>query len=165
MSPEGTVKCVVEIPKGSRNKYERDPDSGEIRLDRFLSASVVYPTDYGYVPGTLGADGDPLDALICVSEPTFPGCVVHGRVIGLFEMEDEHGADAKLLCVPEGDPNWSSLCDLPDLPEQLKREIAHFFSIYKDLDRGRQTHVRGWRDRGAALAELQAARERFDRSL
>jgi inorganic pyrophosphatase len=157
------VKCVVEIPKGSRNKYERDPDTGEIRLDRFLSASVVYPTDYGFVPGTLGADGDPLDALICVSEPTFPGCVVYGRVIGLFEMEDEHKSDAKLLCVPAGDPNWGSLRDLPDLPAQLTAEIGHFFSVYKDLDRTRSARARGWRDRHAALCELHAARQRFER--
>ncbi|HLH64744.1 MAG TPA: inorganic diphosphatase [Solirubrobacteraceae bacterium] len=158
------VRCVVEIPKGSRNKYEHEPGSDAIMLDRFLSASVVYPTDYGYVPGTLAEDGDPLDVLICVSEPTFPGCVVMGRVVGLFDMEDEHGLDAKLLCVPRADPNWSAMRDLDDLPSQLRSEIAHFFSIYKDLDASRHSEVRGWRDRRAALAELAEARARFART-
>src|SRR2546421_12426298 len=98
------IRCVVEIPRGSRNKYEYDPRSGEIVLDRFLSSSVVYPTDYGFVPETLAPDGDELDALICVSEPTFPGCVIMCRTIGLFDMEDEAGLDSKLLCVPCADP-------------------------------------------------------------
>lgn len=156
-----TVKCVVEIPKGSRNKYEYDPESGGIKLDRFLSSSVVYPTDYGYIPDTLSEDGDALDALICVSEPTFPGCIVMCKVIGLFDMEDEHGVDTKVLCVPCDDPGWNALEGLQDLPRVLRNEITHFFSIYKDLEPGKVTNVKGWRDRDAALQEIEAARERF----
>jgi inorganic pyrophosphatase len=122
---------------------------------------VVYPTDYGYVPETLAADGDALDVLVCVSEPTFPGCMILCRTIGLFDMEDEHGLDSKLLCVPCNDPMWSSLQRLDDLPSQLRAEISHFFAIYKDLEVGRESKVKGWRDLEAALQELQDARERY----
>lgn len=155
------IRCVVETPKGSRNKYEYDHEQGEIALDRFLSSSVVYPTDYGFVPNTLAPDGDELDALICVSEPTFPGCVVVCRTIGLFDMEDEEGLDSKLLCVPCGDPQWNALQRLEDLPRQLREEITHFFMIYKELEPGKQTTVKGWRGREAALEELEASRERY----
>ncbi len=155
------VTCVVEIPKGSRNKYEYDPEVGAITLDRFLSSSVVYPTDYGFVPETLAPDGDTLDVLICVSEPTFPGCVIKCRMIGLFDMEDEHGLDSKLLCVPCNDPLWSTLERLEDLPQQLRNEIGHFFAIYKDLEPGKESIVKGWRDREAAVEELKQARQRF----
>ena len=155
------VTCVVEIPKGSRNKYEYDSDSGAIKLDRFLSSSVVYPTDYGFIPETLAPDGDTLDALICVSEPTFPGCLVDCEPIGLFDMEDEKGVDAKVLAVPCDDPGWNTLRRLDDLPESLRNEISHFFAIYKDLEPGKETSVKGWRDRDAAQEEIQAARERY----
>jgi inorganic pyrophosphatase len=155
------IKCVVEIPKGSRNKYEYDPEHGGIKLDRFISASVVYPTDYGFVPETLAEDGDELDALVCVSEPTFPGCIVLCNAIGLFDMEDERGVDSKVLCVPCADPGWNTLEDLEDIPRMLRNEISHFFAIYKDLEPGRESHVKGWRDRQAALAEIEAARQRF----
>jgi inorganic pyrophosphatase len=155
------VKCIVEIPKGSRNKYEYDPESGGIKLDRFLSSSVVYPTDYGYLPETLSEDGDELDALICVSEPTFPGCIVICNPIGLFDMEDEHGVDAKVLCVPCDDPGWNTLECLEDVPVALRDEIMHFFAIYKELEPGRVSKVRGWRDRDDALEEIERARERF----
>jgi inorganic pyrophosphatase len=158
---EDVVRCVVETPKGSRNKYEYDHESDEIALDRFLSSSVVYPTDYGFVPRTLAPDGDELDALICVSEPTFPGCVIRCRTIGLFDMEDEEGVDSKLLCVPCGDPLWSTLERLEDLPRQLREEITHFFTIYKELEPGKETRVKGWRDRDAALQELEQARARY----
>jgi len=157
-----TVKCVVEIPKGSRNKYEYDPDAGGITLDRFLSSSVVYPTDYGFVPQTLALDGDTLDALICVSEPTFPGCIVMCKPIGLFEMEDEKGIDSKVLCVPCDDPGWNTLERVDDLPEVLRNEIAQFFDIYKDLEPGKETSVKGWRDKDAALEEISSARKRFE---
>jgi inorganic pyrophosphatase len=155
------IRCVVEIPKGSRNKYEYDPETGDIVLDRFLSSSVVYPTDYGFVPETLADDGDELDALICVSEPTFPGCVILCRTIGLFDMEDEAGLDSKLLCVPCGDPAWNPLQELDDLPQQLRAEITHFFMIYKELEPGKETNVKGWRDREAALHVLERARQEF----
>jgi inorganic pyrophosphatase len=134
--PSADLKCVVEIPKGSRNKYEYDHECGGIKLDRFLSSSVVYPTDYGFVPETLALDGDPLDALICVSEPTFPGCIVFTRPIAVLEMEDEHGVDPHILCVPCHDP-------------------------YKDLDPDRHSIVKGWSDRDAALQEIDHSRRRF----
>ena len=156
-----TIKCVVEIPKGSRNKYEYDADAGGITLDRFLSSSVVYPTDYGFVPETLALDGDSLDALICVSEPTFPGCIVFCKPIGLFEMEDEKGIDSKVLCVPCDDPGWNTLERLDDLPQVLRNEIGQFFDIYKDLEPGKQSTVKGWRDKDAALEEISSARTRF----
>jgi inorganic pyrophosphatase len=153
--------CVIEIPKGSRNKYEYDPDLGGIKLDRFVSASVVYPTDYGYVPDTLAPDGDPLDALVCVSEPTFPGCIVPTRVIGLVRMADEKGPDDHVMCVPCSDPGWNWVQGLEDLPAQLRREIGHFFSVYKDLDPDKHSEVSGWGGLDEALVRIEESRERF----
>jgi inorganic pyrophosphatase len=153
--------CVVEIPRGSRNKYEYDPVLRAIKLDRFISASVVYPTDYGYVPETLAVDGDPLDVLVCVSEPTFPGCVVPAKPIGLFKMKDEKGPDDHVVCVPCNDPGWNSLEEVDDLPAQLRSEIGHFFDIYKDLDPDRYSEVTGWDDRAAALETIEKAKEMY----
>jgi inorganic pyrophosphatase len=153
--------CVVEIPKGSRNKYEYDPELGGIKLDRFVSASVVYPTDYGYVPDTVAPDGDPLDVLVCVSEPTFPGCIVPARAVGLFRMADEKGPDDHVVCVPFNDPGWNGMHDVEDLPGQLRAEIGHFFSVYKDLDPDRHSDVKGWADRAAALETIDKARQQF----
>ena len=130
--------CIVEIPKGSRNKYEYDHESGGIRLDRFLFSSVVYPTDYGFVPDTLSLDGDPLDVMVCVSEPTFPGIVIPVSVVALFRLVDEGVRDDKLLCVPCEDPGWNWIARLEDVPEQLRCEIAHFFSIYIGTGRTRR---------------------------
>ncbi len=157
------LTCFVEIPKGSRNKYEYDTRTGEIKLDRFLFSSMVYPTDYGFIPGTCGQDGDPLDVMVCVSEPTFPGCRILVKPIALFRMRDEHGVDDKVLAVPLSDPNWNELERLEDLSAQLRDEIAHFFSVYKDLER-KGVEVDGWYPREAALDELRAARERADPS-
>jgi inorganic pyrophosphatase len=162
---EVVLNCVVEIPKGSRNKYEYDKDLGAIKLDRFMSASVVYPTDYGFVPNTLAPDGDPLDVLVCVSEPTFPGCVVPSRVIGLFLMADEKGEDDHVVCVPRNDPAWNTFEDLDDIRELLRAEITHFFTVYKDLDPDRFSEARGWDDRDAALVTIERARERFEQAL
>ena len=158
-SPD-TVECFVEIPKGSRNKYEYDARLGAIKLDRFVSGSVVYPTDYGFIPETLSLDGDALDALICVTEPTFPGCIVFARPIALLDMEDEHGIDPHVVCVALGDPGWSQLERLEDLPALLRAEIEHFFAIYKDLDPDRHSLVCGWHDREAALREIDESRKR-----
>ena len=130
MGPE-PLNCFVEIPKGSRNKYEWDPELKAIKLDRFLFSSVVYPTDYGFIPQTLAGDGDPLDALVCVSEPTFPGCFIPVKAVAVFRMHDEEGQDDKIVCVPHEDPHWNEMNSLDDLPAQLKTEIEHFFSIYK----------------------------------
>jgi inorganic pyrophosphatase len=150
----------VEIPKGSRNKYEYDEDLDAIKLDRFLFASMVYPTDYGYFPDTLGEDDDPLDAMVCVSEPTFPGCVIEAKPIALFKMEDDMGVDDKILCVPCHDPAWNTLETLDDLTDQLRNEIEHFFSVYKDLEQ-KKVSVDGWYSRDDALKSIKEARERF----
>jgi inorganic pyrophosphatase len=158
--PTEALICMVEIPKGSRNKYEFDPELGAIKFDRFVSASVVYPTDYGFFPETLGLDGDELDALVCLSEPTFPGCLIPVRPIGLLRMTDENGQDDKVVCVPISDPRWNVYEHLDDLPQQLRDEIFHFFSVYKDLDPNRHAEPTGWSDREAALQAIVEARER-----
>ena len=157
---DAPLHCIVEIPKGSRNKYEYDHETNAIKLDRFLFSSVVYPTDYGFFPDTLSLDGDPLDAMVCVSEATFPGCLIEVNAIALFRMEDEKGVDDKVLCVPCHDPTWNKLEVLDDLPTQLRDEIAHFFSIYKDLEQ-KKVKVDGWYPREEALAEIEASRARF----
>ena len=160
---DAPLTCVIEIPKGSRNKYEYDAELGGIKLDRFISASVVYPTDYGFVPETLAPDGDPLDVLVCVSEPTFPGCAVLANPIGLFKMSDEKGPDDHVVCVPCDDPGWNEVSDVDELPAQLRAEISHFFSVYKDLDPARHSEVKGWSDRDAAVDAISEARARFKR--
>ena len=157
---DAQLHCIIEIPKGSRNKYEYDHETNAIKLDRFLFSSVVYPTDYGFFPDTLSLDGDPLDAMVCVSEPTFPGCLIEVNAIALFRMEDEKGIDDKVLCVPCQDPTWNKLKVLDDLPTQLRDEIAHFFSIYKDLEQ-KKVKVDGWYPKEEALAEIDASRARF----
>jgi inorganic pyrophosphatase len=158
--PAEGLHVFVEIPKGSRNKYEYDERLGAIKLDRFLFSSVVYPTDYGFIPDTLAADGDPLDALVCVSEPTFPGCMINVDAIAMLEMRDEKGEDEKILCIPTHDPNWSGIEKLEDLPEQLRDEIANFFSIYKQLE-SKDVEVVGWHPREAADEAIEHARARF----
>jgi inorganic pyrophosphatase len=156
-----TFTAVIEIPKGSRNKYEYDHETKAIKLDRFLFASMVYPTDYGFIPDTLSLDGDPLDVMVCVSEPTFPGCVIEVKPIALFRMEDDKGVDDKVLAVPCSDPTWNQLSTLEDLNQQLQDEIAHFFSVYKDLEQ-KAVKVHGWFSREDAIEEIAASRERFD---
>ncbi|MFA9400166.1 MAG: inorganic diphosphatase [Acidobacteriota bacterium] len=154
-----TVNIIVEVPKGSRNKYEWDEDIGAIKFDRFLFSSMVYPVDYGFVPHTLGEDGDPLDAMVCVSEPTFPGCVIPAIPIGLFRMTDEGEIDDKILCVPAEDPNWNFIDSMDGLPEQLREEIAHFFSVYKQPE-GKHVEVEGWYPLEAALEVIEASLRR-----
>jgi inorganic pyrophosphatase len=158
--PENTLVCVVEIPKGSRNKYEYDEQLGGIKFDRLLMSAATYPADYGFLRGTLGQDGDPLDALVCLYEPTFPGCLIPVRPIGLLRMTDENGQDDKVVCVPISDPRWNVYEHLDDLPQQLRDEIFHFFSVYKDLDPNRHAEPTGWSDREAALQAIVEARER-----
>ena len=155
---------LIEIPRGSRNKYEVDHDSGRIRLDRMLFTSTVYPADYGFVTDTLGLDGDPLDALVLVLEPTFPGCIIRSRPIGMFRMTDEKGGDDKVLCVPANDPRQEHLRDLHHLPEFERREIEHFFLIYKELEPGKSVEGASWGDRAAAEAEVEASRRRLRES-
>ena len=160
MGEDQTEIVRVEIPKGSRNKYEYDPELDAIKLDRFLFASMVYPTDYGYFPETCAEDGDPLDAMVCVSEPTFPGCVIEVKPIALFKMKDDQGIDDKILCVPCQDPAWNTLSTLEDLSDQLRNEIEHFFSVYKDLEQ-KTVQVDGWYSREEAVDEIRSARERY----
>jgi inorganic pyrophosphatase len=155
--------CIVEIPKGSRNKYEFDHEHNVIRLDRFLFSSVVYPTDYGFIPDTLSLDGDPLDVMVCVSEPTFPGCLIVVKPIALFRMEDDQGVDDKVLAVPLTDPGWNTLEGLDEVPDQLQKEIAHFFTVYKQLE-NKHVEVRGWFAREQAVKEIEASRARFGES-
>jgi inorganic pyrophosphatase len=152
---------LIEIPRGSRNKYEVDHESGLIRLDRTLFTSTVYPADYGFVRDTLGEDGDPLDALVLVLEPTFPGCLIRSRPIGMFQMTDEMGPDDKVLCVPASDPRQGHLQDIDDVPEFDQREIEHFFLIYKELEPGKSVEGASWADRAAAEAEVEASRRRL----
>ena len=152
---------VIEIPRGSRNKYEVDHDSGRIRLDRTLFTATQYPADYGFVEDTLGEDGDPLDALVLVLEPTFPGCLIRSRPIGMFRMRDEKGGDDKVLCVPAGDPRQDHLQELDDLPHFERLEIEHFFKIYKELEPGKSVEGAAWADRAAAEAEVEASRRRL----
>ena len=155
--PEGQLLAFIEIPKGGRNKYEYAEELGRVVLDRFLSSSTVYPADYGYLIGHRGRDGDPLDVLVCVSEPTFPGCVIPVKPIALFKMHDEKGEDDKIVCVPTSDPGWNHLEELEDLPEQLRKEIPHFFSVYKDLDQ-KPVDIQGWRSRAETLEVIADAR-------
>ena len=155
MAPPETLHCLVEVPKGSRNKYVWDERLGAIKLDRFLFSSVVYPTDYGFIPTTLSEKGEALDTMVCVSEPTFPGCVIPVKVIAVFRTRDEQGQDDKLLCVPEEDPNWNELETLEDLPKTLRSEIEHFWPIYKEPE-GKTVEIQGWEDRDVALELIEA---------
>ena len=158
----GTVDfdVLIEIPKGTRNKYELDKATGRIRLDRMLFTATRYPADYGFIEGTLGQDEDPLDALVLLDEPTFPGCVISCRAIGMFRMKDEKGRDDKVLCVPAGDPRASHLRDIDDVREFDRLEIQHFFEVYKDLEPGKSVEGATWVGRAEAEAEIMASRVR-----
>jgi inorganic pyrophosphatase len=159
-SPDRSVDVFVEIPRGSRQKYELDQKTGRIRLDRVLFSSVHYPADYGFVMDTIGRDGDPLDALIVVEEPTFPGCVVPARPIGTLFMSDEHGEDEKILAVPVGDPRFDEVRGLGDLARHWLREIETFFATYKELESTKAADVKGWHDAEVAWRLIQDARSR-----
>ena len=150
----------VEIPSGSRNKYEWDEELRGIVLDRRLFTAMAYPADYGFVEGTLAEDGDPLDALVLVSDPTFPGCRIRVRPIGVFHMTDEKGPDEKLLAVPDGDPAFERIRDIHDVAAELRDEIEHFFQRYKDLEPTKRTETRGWGNRDEAERILATARDR-----
>ena len=153
---------TIEIPKGGRNKYEVDHITGRIRLDRTLFTATQYPADYGFIEDSLGEDGDPLDALVLVQEPTFPGCLIRSRAIGMFRMKDEKGGDDKVLCVPSDDPRQEHLRDIHHLPEFDRMEIQHFFEIYKALEPGKSVegrHLGGPGRRRAGDQGVVAARE------
>jgi inorganic pyrophosphatase len=149
---------IIEIPKGQRNKYEMDHETGRIRLDRMLFTSTRYPSDYGFIEDTLAGDGDPLDALVLLDEPTFPGCVIHCRAIGMFRMADENGADDKVLCVAATDPRMAHLTDISDVPEFERLEIQHFFEVYKALEPGKEVQGFSWAGREDAEREIEVCR-------
>lgn len=160
---DSDVVVFVEIPSGSRNKYEYDPELGAIVLDRRLFSSMSYPGDYGFIEGTLGGDGDPLDALVLVGDPTFPGCRIRARPVGVFYMADEKGPDEKIICASSHDPTWMRVRDLGDVHPEHLAEIEHFFQVYKDLEK-KKTETGGYGDAAEAVAVIDAARRRAQSS-
>jgi inorganic pyrophosphatase len=157
-TPATQPVALIEIPKGSRNKYEYDEGLGRVVLDRTLRSSLVYPCDYGFVLDTLGGDGDPLDVLVLVAAPTFPGCLIPCDPIGVLQMRDEAGDDPKILAVPHSDPVWTRVNELDEVRPELLEEIAHFFDVYKDLEPGKTVTVDGWQGRLEAEQLVQEAR-------
>ncbi len=148
---------VIEIPRGSRNKYEVDHETGRVYLDRVLFTPFVYPTDYGFFENTLGGDGDPLDALVLLEYPLFPGVGVKVRPVAMLVMEDDGGVDEKVLCVQDKDPRWQHIQDLKDVPKQTLDEIEHFFTRYKDLEPGKWVKIQGWEDKAATQKVIDNA--------
>ena len=144
-----SIEVTIEIPKGSRNKYELDHETGKIYLDRYLFTPMAYPLDYGFIDSTLGEDGDPLDALVILPEPALPGVIVPARVLGVFKMADEAGGDDKLLCVID-DPRWAHLQDIEDVSQFQRDEIEHFFVHYKDLEPNKEVTGSGWGNKAEA---------------
>jgi inorganic pyrophosphatase len=161
-TPPTEVTAVIEIPTNERNKYELDKDLGVFRLDRVLYSAVHYPGDYGFLPRTLGDDGDPLDVLVLMTIPVFTGCLVNARPIGLFHLVDRGAADEKVLAVPIGDPYSDGLNDLGDIPPHYLKEIEHFFQVYKDLE-GTRTETRGFEGAAAARQAILAAMDAYAR--
>lgn len=154
-----SIEVTIEIPKGSRNKYEIDHETGKVYLDRYLFTPMAYPADYGFIDNTLGEDGDPLDALVILPESVFPGVIVEARPVGVFKMTDEAGGDDKLLCVVD-DVRYEKFQDIDDIAQDVKDEIEHFFTHYKDLEPGKEVHGAGWGDKAAAEKILAEAVER-----
>ena len=160
---ELTFDVLVEIPKGSRNKYEYDFELKKIRFDRMLFSSMMYPADYGFIPETLALDGDPLDVLVLGHEPTFPMCVSEVKPIGVFHMTDEKGPDEKIICVPVSDPIWNKRKDIFDLNLHRLKEIEHFFQVYKDLEK-KKVDVGGWGDAAQAIQIYHDSVKRYQES-
>ena len=154
------VRMVVEIPKNSANKYEYDKETGVFRLDRALYSPMHYPGDYGFVPGTLAEDGDPVDVLVLVEEPSFSGCMIAVRPLGMLDMLDQNEPDQKLLAVPNRNPRFDVWRSIDDVLPHMLREIEHFFTIYKELE-GKKTEIRGWKGPAEAREILRAGRERY----
>jgi inorganic pyrophosphatase len=159
-SPE-RIEVIVEIPKDSRNKYELDDDTGVVWLDRTLFTATRYPANYGFIPRTLAGDGDPIDVLILMDESLYPGVHVWARPLAVLEMRDEAGPDAKVLAVPFGDHRWDHLQDIEDIPLHLRKEIDHFFEVYKALEPGKSTEMSEWGDRKRAHALIEEASEHY----
>ena len=154
------IEVIIEIPKGSRNKYEVDHETGRVYLDRYLFTPMAYPADYGYIDHTLADDGDPLDALVILPEPVFPGVVVEARIVGVFKMTDEAGGDDKLLAVID-DPRWERYQDINDVEDSIKDEIEHFFVHYKDLEPNKFVKGSEWAGREVAEKIVQESIDRF----
>jgi inorganic pyrophosphatase len=158
------VHAIVEIPKGRRSKFEVDKQTGLMRLDRYLYSSSHYPGDYGFIPQTLAEDGDALDVLVMVNEPTFSGCLIEARVVGIFKMKDKGQNDYKLLAVPNKDPLFAAMKVLDDVPSHFLREVEHFFATYKQLE-GVTIEPLGWASREEGVNEVRASLDRFRQTL
>lgn len=160
MEPAMRFDVTIEIPKGTKNKYEMDHHTGRIRLDRTLFTSTQYPNDYGFIEGTLGQDNDPLDAMVILQEPTFPGALIECRAIGMFRMTDEQGGDDKVLCIATADLRQKGVRELTDLSDLTLLEIEHFFSVYKDLEPGKSVEGAYWVGRADAEREIHESWKR-----
>lgn len=160
MTNNETFDVFIEIPAGSRNKYEFDFELKKMRFDRLLFSSMKYPADYGFIPETLALDNDPLDVLVMTTEPTIPGLLMEVKPIGVFYMSDDKGQDEKILCVPTGDPLMNQWNDLSDMNSHLVKEIEHFFKVYKDLE-NKKVETNGFGDKAAAMQLIQECQERF----
>jgi inorganic pyrophosphatase len=161
---QGVANMIVEIPRGRRTKFEVDKATGLMKMDRYLYSSAVYPGDYGFVPQTLAEDGDPSDILVMVNEPTFSGCLIEARVVGIFRMKDKGQNDFKLLGVPNRDPLFGDIRHLSDVPHHFLREVEHFFSTYKVLE-GVTIEPLGWADAEEGAVEVRASIDRFRKTL
>ncbi|MFW6035767.1 MAG: inorganic diphosphatase [Halothermotrichaceae bacterium] len=155
-----TMEVFVEIPKGSNNKYEYDKENGVFRLDRVLYSPVYYPADYGFIEETLADDGDPLDAMVLTSFPTFPGCIIEARIIGMFIMKDEKGRDEKVLGVPISDPRFDDINSIDDLGQHILKEFKHFFSVYKNLE-DKKVEIEGWSDIDSAVKTIEKSKKAY----
>ncbi len=158
--PPSEIAVIVEVPKGSSNKYEYDKDLGVFFLDRRLYSPVYYPGDYGFIPSTLAGDNDPLDVVLLTQDPSFSGCMIYARPLGVLLMTDDKGEDAKILAVPVSDPYFETYKELEDVPPHFLREMDHFFRVYKELE-GKQSEVVGWKDRSEAEQVIQQSIDAF----
>ena len=165
--PPRRVYTIVEVPNGCSNKYEFDHETGVFKLDRVLYSALFYPGDYGIIPRTWTIDGDPLDILVLTTKPTFTGCVMVARPVGVLTTEDEKGEDNKILGVPIGDPRFQEVTDVANMARHLQLEIADFFLNYKKLEPSKWVKVKGWKDATAAeemiMAAIQSYKERFEK--
>lgn len=162
-NPPEEITAVIEIPFGTRNKYELDKHTGLIKLDRVLYSSMHYPGDYGFIPRTLYLDGDPMDVLVLVKEQTFPGCIIDVRPLGLLRMLDRGDPDDKLLAVPLHDPYHEEWFDIADIPQHLLKEVEHFFERYKDLE-GKRVQIAGWEKSDVAMRLIRESIALYDKT-
>jgi inorganic pyrophosphatase len=156
------INTIIEIPRGCSNKYEYNEETDTIELDRVIHSPMSYATDYGFVPYTRSEDGDHLDVMVIISNPTFPGCVIPARVVGLLDMEDEEGVDRKVLAVADKDPRYADVTDMSKVNSHLKKEIEHFFAEYKRLENGKWAKVKEWIDTPTAKEYILECKKRFE---